>query len=71
MIQYSSLQAKDEVLTVVREVALKPSEACGILIEDECGSPYDPKNQNWTIPLPNVPKPPVIPITPPPVKLHD
>ncbi len=54
-------------MTVLSEVALKPSEACGVLIGDGCGSPYNPLDQNWTVPLPAVPKPPVVPIQPPAV----
>ena len=56
-----------EVLTVVDKVALKPSEACGILLGDGCGTPYDPYNQNWTVPLPIIPKPPINPIPAPAV----
>ena len=56
-----------EFITVLDKVALKPSEACGVLIGDGCGSPYNPLDQNWTIPLPTVPKPPVVPIKPPAV----
>ncbi len=60
-----------EVLTVVDKVALKPSEACSILLGNGCGSSYDPFNQNWTVPLPNTPKPPPKAIQPPAVCCHD
>ena len=53
------------MLTVLDAVALKPSEACGVLLGKGCGSPYDPFNQNWTVSFPSVKKPPVSPIRPP------
>ena len=54
-------------LTVFEEVALSPSEACGLLLGNNCGSRYNPFNQKWDVPLPNTPKPPVTPTQPPAV----
>ena len=42
---------QDEVLYVVGEVVLAPSQVCGLLFSD-CGEPFDPLHQNWTLPIP-------------------
>lgn len=55
---------KAELFGVVTKLALSPKEACGLLIGDGCGDPYDPFSM-WNVTLPDVPKPPVIPPKPP------
>ncbi|XP_054719255.1 sphingomyelin phosphodiesterase-like [Uloborus diversus] len=54
---------KGEVTYVLANVALDPSEFCGVLIEG-CGKVVNPLH-NWTIPLTPFPKPPVRPPLPP------
>ncbi|XP_064594947.1 sphingomyelin phosphodiesterase-like [Liolophura sinensis] len=49
-----------EVLTVLDDVALDPEELCGLVFGETCGHVYNPLG-NWSIPLPIVPKPPVMP----------
>ena len=60
-------RSQDEVLSVFAQVALSPSEVCGILLGSSCGDPYNPWNQTWTVKLPPTPKPPVVPVPPPKV----
>ncbi|XP_067142127.1 sphingomyelin phosphodiesterase-like [Centruroides vittatus] len=52
---------KNEVVQVFAKVVLSPREICGILLGDKCAKVYDPY-QNWTVPLPPIPKPPSKPI---------
>lgn len=56
-----------EVLYVIKNVALSPEELCGLVLGPDCGRPYNPYHQVWNISLPDTPKPPVTPITPPKV----
>ncbi|KRX45026.1 Sphingomyelin phosphodiesterase [Trichinella murrelli] len=51
---------KDEVLYVVGQLLLSPKQLCAVLIEN-CGEAYNPFKANWTVALPDVPKPPVQP----------
>nr|XP_022336528.1 sphingomyelin phosphodiesterase-like [Crassostrea virginica] len=51
---------KDEFIGVTLRLVLSPSEVCGILLGDNCGTPYDP-NDLWNVTLPSEPKPPVTP----------
>ena len=48
------------------KLVLSPKEACGLLLGDGCGDPYDPYSF-WNVTLPDVPKPPVVPPRPPAV----
>lgn len=51
---------KDEFVGVIEKLVLSPEEACGLVVGETCGNPYDPEVM-WNITLPNVPKPPVKP----------
>ncbi|XP_046336080.2 sphingomyelin phosphodiesterase-like [Haliotis rufescens] len=55
---------KDEVLGVVGQLALSPTEVCGIIMGPSCDIPYNP-DQWWNVSLPSTPKPPVVPPRPP------
>lgn len=55
---------KDEVIQVLRRSVLWPGEACGLLLGPSCGK-YD-IFAPWNVTLPNVPKPKVLPPSPPP-----
>ena len=57
---------QDELFGVATRSVLSPKEACGLLIGDGCGDPYDPFSM-WNITLPDVPKPPIKPPKPPAV----
>lgn len=56
---------KVEVLTVVDEVFLSPSEICGSLLGPSCAHKRDP-SEFWNVTIPDK-KPPVKPIPPPKV----
>ncbi|XP_003379090.1 sphingomyelin phosphodiesterase [Trichinella spiralis] len=51
---------KDEVLYVAGQLLLSPKQLCAVLVEN-CGEAYNPFKANWTVALPDVPKPPVQP----------
>lgn len=57
---------KNEVFTVFSQVTLNSAEICSTVVDEDCGFSSNPKD-NWTIALPDVPKPPVVPVTPPKV----
>uniref|UniRef100_A0A1X7T6L3 Saposin B-type domain-containing protein n=2 Tax=Amphimedon queenslandica TaxID=400682 RepID=A0A1X7T6L3_AMPQE len=59
---------KDEVLYVFDHTALSTREICGTILDDKCGTTYDPFNQEWTVPVPGG-KPPLIPYQPPKVNI--
>ncbi|XP_037078854.1 sphingomyelin phosphodiesterase-like [Pollicipes pollicipes] len=46
----------DEVIYVFERIALSPEEVCGMVVGDVCAIPYNPWH-DWTVPLPNIPKP--------------
>ena len=56
---------KDEFIGVMEKLVLTPEEACGLIVGESCGTPYDPYASMWNITLPNVKKPPVQPHVPP------
>nr|XP_034338737.1 sphingomyelin phosphodiesterase [Crassostrea gigas] len=51
---------KDEFIGVALRLVLSPEEVCGILLGNNCGTPYDP-NDLWNVTLPSTPKPPLTP----------
>lgn len=51
---------KDEFFYVLRRTTLSSAEICGIVFPDEC--PSGGAAVNWTVPLPERPKPPVRPV---------
>ncbi|XP_019855309.1 PREDICTED: sphingomyelin phosphodiesterase-like isoform X3 [Amphimedon queenslandica] len=59
---------KDEVLYVFDHTALSTREVCGTILDDKCGTTYDPFNQEWTVPVPGG-KPPLVPYQPPKVNI--
>lgn len=61
-----SFLPQDEVLTVFSMVALSANEICGSFLED-CGSTYNPFNQQWNISIPGN-KPSVEPVMAPKVR---
>ena len=50
-------------------IALGPKEVCGAIIGGSCGHYYNPWQQNWTVTLPDKPKPPVKPLPEPKVSV--
>lgn len=44
-------QFKDQFLYVLEKLLFSPAQLCGTIISD-CGSPHNPFQSNWTIPLP-------------------
>ena len=46
--------------------ALSSREICGTILNDKCGTIYDPFNQQWSVVVPDG-KPPIIPYQPPKV----
>ena len=55
-----------EILAVVEQLALSPSQVCGLLFGGTCAQVYNPFN-HWNVSLPNTIKPPVSPHKPPKV----
>jgi len=55
---------------VFTAIALGHKEVCGAIIGGSCGHYYNPWKQNWTVPLPNKPKPPVKPLPAPKVRYY-
>lgn len=55
---------KDEFIGVMEKLILSPEEACGLIVGEECGTPYNPEHM-WNVTLPDIPKPPVRPPVPP------
>ncbi|CAL1539136.1 unnamed protein product [Lymnaea stagnalis] len=53
-----------EVLTVLKNTPLSPSEVCSFVFGPECGAPYSPQS-NWNVTFPPVPQPPPVYPTPP------
>ncbi|RWS11022.1 sphingomyelin phosphodiesterase-like protein, partial [Dinothrombium tinctorium] len=51
---------RDEFLAVISKVVVNPSEVCGIILGNSCAPVHNPLH-NWSVPLPNIPKPPVAP----------
>uniref|UniRef100_A0A1X7T6Y9 Sphingomyelin phosphodiesterase n=1 Tax=Amphimedon queenslandica TaxID=400682 RepID=A0A1X7T6Y9_AMPQE len=56
----------DEVLYVFDHTALTTREICGTILNDKCGTIYDPFNQQWNVTIPGG-KPPIKPYQPPKV----
>uniref|UniRef100_K1QR84 Sphingomyelin phosphodiesterase n=1 Tax=Magallana gigas TaxID=29159 RepID=K1QR84_MAGGI len=61
---------KDEFIGVALRLVLSPEEVCGILLGNNCGTPYDP-NDLWNVTLPSTPKPPLTPRVLPKVNIFD
>ncbi|XP_034034232.1 sphingomyelin phosphodiesterase [Thalassophryne amazonica] len=55
---------RDDVIWVLQESVLWPTEACAVLVDPSCGKfdIYAP----WNVTLPKTPKPPITPPSPPP-----
>ena len=51
-------------MTVIAQLALSPTEICGIILGDSCAHVTNPLH-NWTLPLTPFPKPPLTPPSPP------
>ena len=62
---------QDEFIGVMEKLVLTPEEACGLIVGENCGTPYDPYTSMWNITLPNVKKPPVQPHVPPKVIIYN
>ena len=43
--------------------ALSTREICGTILDDKCGTSYNPLNQEWSVPIPGG-KPPIKPYQP-------
>uniref|UniRef100_A0A1X7UA88 Saposin B-type domain-containing protein n=1 Tax=Amphimedon queenslandica TaxID=400682 RepID=A0A1X7UA88_AMPQE len=59
---------KDEVLYVFDHTALSTREICGTILNNKCGTIYDPLNQQWNVTIPGG-KPPIKPYQPPKVNI--
>ena len=55
------------MLYVFDHTALSTREICGTILNNKCGTIYDPFNQQWSVPIPGG-KPPIKPYQPPKVK---
>lgn len=44
-------QFQDEFLYVLGQLVFRPSQLCGLMVRD-CGTPIDPFDGNWEVPLP-------------------
>ncbi|KAK6192488.1 hypothetical protein SNE40_003944 [Patella caerulea] len=53
-------QYKDTIFGVLQMTVLSPDDVCAQVINETCGSPFNP-NTTWNITLSSVPKPPVMP----------
>ena len=55
------------MLYVFDHTALSTREICGTILNNKCGTIYDPFNQQWSVSIPGG-KPPIKPYQPPKVK---
>ena len=51
---------------IFEHTALTTREICGTLLNNKCGTAYDPFHQKWSVPIPGD-KPPIIYPAPPKV----
>ena len=58
------------ILTVIQGTVLSPDEICGIVLGDNCATPFDPLEM-WNITISDKPKPPVRPHVRPKVHRPD
>lgn len=57
---------KGEFVGAFLQSTLVPMEICGSVLSMDCGVPPSPRMM-WNVTLPSIPKPPVVPPTPPAV----
>ncbi|XP_077866831.1 sphingomyelin phosphodiesterase-like [Saccoglossus kowalevskii] len=55
---------KDWFCAVITNLIVSPDEMCGLMLGPLCAKPYNPFDE-WNITFPDVPKPPVVPPSPP------